>query len=174
MIILRKLALPSAQEIYRNGTIVADTISGTLDGYNKVFYTTYNYKRDRIDLHYNGQALHAPNDFEQTGPNEITLLYDAPLSDENLRATYEIDTAGYDPSYRGATPVLINSVSQAVVLPTPMPDLLYNVNVELTTSDGKPSIYSLVVGSKTVNGFTVFFSGEIDTGNYILEWEVFR
>jgi hypothetical protein len=174
MIILRKIALPSVQEIYRNGTIVADTISGTLNGSNKTFYTTYNYRRDRIDLHLNGQALHAPNDFEQTGDNEITLIYDAPMSDENLRATYEIDTSVYDPSYRGATPVLLNAVSQNVVFPSPLPDLLYNINMELVTSDGMPSVYSSVVGNKTVSGFTVFFSGEIDTGNYILEWEVFR
>jgi hypothetical protein len=174
MIILRKIALPSVQEIYRNGTIVADTISGTLNGSNKTFYTTYNYRRDRIDLHLNGQVLHAPNDFEQTGDNEITLIYDAPMSDENLRATYEIDTSVYDPSYRGATPVLLNAVSQNVVFPSPLPDLLYNINMELVTSDGMPSVYSSVVGNKTVSGFTVFFSGEIDTGNYILEWEVFR
>ena len=61
MIILRKIALQS-QEIYRNGTVVADTISGTLNGSNQVFYTTYSYKRDRIDLHFNGQALHTPYD----------------------------------------------------------------------------------------------------------------
>lgn len=174
MIILRKIALPTAQEIYRNGTIVADTVSGTLDGSNQVFYTTYNYRRDRIDLHYNGQALHAPYDFEQTGDNEITLIFAKPESDENLRATYEIDTSSYDPSYRGATPVLLNAVSQDVVFPSPMPDLTYNINIELVTSDGNPSIYSVVVGNKTVNGFTVFFSGEIDTNNYILEWEIFR
>ena len=174
MIILRKIAPPGVQEIYRNGTIVADTVSGTLDGVNKVFYTTYKFRPDRIDLHYNGQALHMPNDFIQTGDNEITLIYDAPLADEHLRATYEIDTSVYDPSYRGATPVLLGAVSQDVVFPSPMSDLLFNINTELVTSDGKPSIYSLVVGSKSVNGFTVFFSGEIDTGNYILEWEIFR
>jgi hypothetical protein len=175
MIILRKIALPTAQEIYRNGTIVADTISGTLDGSNKTFYTTYNYRRDRIDLHYNGQALHAPYDFLQTGDNEITLLLDeGPFLDDNLRATYEIDTSVYDPSYRGATPVLLNSVSQNIVFPSPLSDLSYNINIELVTSDGNPSVYSVVVGNKTTSGFTVFFSGEIDTGNYILEWEVFR
>jgi len=174
MIILRKIALPAAQEIYRNGTIVADTISGSLDGSNQTFYTTYKYKQDRIDLHFNGQALHAPYDFDQTGDNEITLIYIKPESDEHLRATYEIDTSGYDPSYRGATPVLFNAVSQDVVFPSPLADVSYNANIELVTSDGNPSVYSSVVGSKTVNGFTVFFSGEIDTGNYILEWEVFR
>ncbi len=82
MIILRKIALPVAQEIYRNGTIVADTVSGTLDGSNQVFYTSYKYKRDRIDLHFNGQALHAPYDFDQTGDNEVTLIYVTPESNE--------------------------------------------------------------------------------------------
>jgi len=174
MIILRKLAPPSTQEIYRSGVVVADTVSGTLNGSNQVFYTTYKYKRDRIDLHLNGQALHAPDDFKQTGDNEITLIYIKPESDENLRATYEIDTASYDPSYRGATPVLLNAVSQNVVFPSPLSDVNYNVNTELVTSDGNPSVYSVVVGNKTKNGFTVFFSGEIDSNNYVLEWEVFR
>ena len=174
MIILRKIALPALQEIYRNGTIVADTISGTLDGSNQTFYTTYKYKQGRIDLHFNGQALHEPYDFEQTGDNEITLLYIMPESDEHLRATYEIDTSSYDPSYRGATPVLLNAVSQNVVFPSPLTDLTYNINIELVTTDGDPSIYSVVVGNKTLSGFTVFFSGEIDSNNYILEWEIFR
>jgi len=174
MIILRKISPCPPQEIYRNGTIVADTVSGTLNGSNQVFYTTYNYKRDRIDLHFNGQALHAPYDFEQTGDNEVTLIYVKPESDEHLRATYEIDTSGYDPSYRGATPVLLNAVSQNVVFPSPLTDLTYNINTELVTSDGNPSVYSAVVGNKTLSGFTVFFSGEIDSSNYILEWEVFR
>jgi len=174
MIILRKIALPEMQEIYRSGVVVADTISGTLNGSNQTFYTTFNYKRDRIDLHLNGQALHAPNDFYQTGDNEITLIYDMPEADENLRATYEVDTTSYDPSYRGATPVLLNAVSQDIVFPAPLADVSYNINKELVTSDGDPSVYSSVVGSKTVAGFTVFFSGEIDTNNYILEWEIFR
>lgn len=84
MIILRKIALPPG-----NCTVVADTVSGTLDGSNKVFYTTYDYETDRIDLHLNGQALHSPNDFTQTGSNEITLIYDAPESDAVITATYE-------------------------------------------------------------------------------------
>ena len=174
MIILRKIALPTPQEINRKGTIVADTLSGTLDGSNQIFYTTYTYRRDRIDLHYNGQALHEPYDFVQSGDNEVTLIYIKPESDEHLRATYEIDTSTYDPSYRGATPVLFNAVSQDIVFPSPLPDLTYNVNIELVTSDGNPSVYSSVVGNKQLDRFTVFFSGEIDTGNYILEWEVFR
>ena len=83
MIVLRKIAQPVETEIIRNGTIVADTLSGTLDNSNQVYYTTYNYKRDRIDFHYNGQALHAPEDFSQ-GPaaNQIILAYIEPYPGE--------------------------------------------------------------------------------------------
>jgi len=172
MIILRKIAQPQAQEIYRNGTIVADTISGTLNGVNKIFYTTYKYRADRIDLHYNGQALHAPNDFEQTGDREITLIYDAPLPDENLRATYELDTATYDPSYRSRVGIVIGAVSKEVIFSSPQPDLSYNVSVDLVSEDSNPSVYGWIVAQKTVNGFTVFFSGEIDSNNYFLEYEI--
>jgi hypothetical protein len=174
MIILRKIAPPQTQEIYRNGTIVADTISGTRDGNNMVFYTTYKYRRDRIDLHLNGQALHAPDDFDQTGDNEITLLYIAPMADENLRATYEIDTSTYDPSYRSSVAIPLGATSKSVIFPTPLSDTNYNISIDLITSDAHPSVYSWVIAQKTVNGFTVFFSGEIDSNNYVLEWEVFR
>lgn len=81
MITLRKIDL---------GDVVSDTISGTINGSNKVFYTTYNYKPDHIILYYNGQALHPDDGFLQTGPNEITLNYFAPLAGEHLRATYEL------------------------------------------------------------------------------------
>lgn len=174
MIILRKIAPPSTQEIYRSGTVVADTLSGTLDGSNQTFYTTYSYRRDRITVHYNGQALHPDYDFRQTGDNEFQLIYIEPLPDENIRATYELDSSALDPSYRSKMPVPLGAISKSIIFPSPLPDTTYNVSVDLVTSDGNPSVYSWVVAQKTVNGFTVFFSGEIDSNNYVLEWEVFR
>lgn len=107
MIILRKIP-PVVQDTIIS-TIVADTISGTLDGSNKVFYTTYKFKPDRIDLHYNGQALHSPDDFTQTGDNEITLIYDAPEAGENLRATYELDGTDYGDTFtaKGFVPITV-------------------------------------------------------------------
>jgi hypothetical protein len=90
MIILRRIT----PVVATTGVIVADTISGTIDGSNKVFYTTYKFTTDRIDLHYNGQALHSPDDFTQTGDKEITLIYVAPEPGELLSATYELDGAG--------------------------------------------------------------------------------
>lgn len=171
MIILRKIA-PTPN----TGVIVADTITGAIDGSNRVFYTTYRFKSNRIDLHYNGQTLHSPDDFTQTGDNEITLIYVAPEPGELLRATYELYGTDYTDtiSSKGFVAIPLEAVSQVVTFITPQPDTSYNVNTELVTSDVNPSIYSSIVGSKTVSGFTVFFSGVIDTGNYTLEWEVFR
>ncbi len=171
MIILRKIAPAQAD----TGVIVADTISGTIDGSNKVFYTTYRFKPNRIDLHYNGQALHSPDDFTQTGDNEITLIYVAPEPGELLRATYELHGTDYADavSIKGFVAIPLGAVSQLVTFPTSQSDTSYNVNTELVTSDVNPSVYSSVVGNKTVNGFTLFFSGEIDTTNYVLEWEIF-
>ena len=68
----------------------------------------------------------------------------------------------------------LGATSKSIIFPSPLPDTDYNVNVELVTTDGSPSVYSYVVAQKTVDGFTVFFSGEIDSNNYVLEWEAFR
>ena len=85
MIILRKIS-PVVQQ-----TIVADTVSGTIDSSNQTFYTSYEYKIDHITVHYNGQALHPDYDFIQTGVNEITFIYVQPESGDNISATYELD-----------------------------------------------------------------------------------
>ena len=174
MIILRKIAPPSTQEIYRSGTVVADTLSGTLDGDNQTFYTTYPYRRDHITVYYNGQALHPDENIRQTGLNEFQFIYIKPESDEHIRATYELDASSLDPSYRSKVAVPIYATSKEVLFPSPLPDTTYNVSVDVVTSDANPSVFSWVVAQKTVNGFTVFFSGEIDSNNYVLEWEVFR
>jgi len=170
MIILRKPAKPQSQEVYRSGVIVADVLSGALDGANQVFSTTYKYKTDRISVFYNGQALHAPYDFEQTGGNEIRLLYVTPLPDENVRATYELEQTGYGSSQRGQFIIPFGVSSYTVVFSEAFPDIDYTISAELVTNDGNPSVYSLVIGNKTTLGFTAFFSGLIDSNNYTLEW----
>lgn len=44
--------------------------------------------------------------------------------------------------HRATTPVIINSVKQNIVFLAPLPDVSYNVNIELVTSDENPSVYS--------------------------------
>jgi len=85
MIVLRRIVPIDGANI-----AVARELSGTVNGANKVFTTPHNYKSGRISIQYNGQSLHSPDDFLETGSNQITLISVAPRIDDILRATYEI------------------------------------------------------------------------------------
>lgn len=47
------------------------------------------------------------------------------------------------------------------------------ISIENLT-DSPPSIYAMIVSAKTVNGFTVTFSGPMDSANYKLNWRIHR
>ena len=64
---------------------IAETLSGTLDGNNRTFYTTNDYEGGSISVFYNGQALHSPYDFIESGPNEITFTEISPYVDDKLK-----------------------------------------------------------------------------------------
>jgi hypothetical protein len=72
----------------------------------------------------------------------------------------------------GQQPVAINSISQQINFGISLSNNVYRVNIELTTTDGAPSTYSYVVANKAVNGFIVYFSGVIDSNNYVIDWAV--
>jgi hypothetical protein len=49
----------------------------------------------------------------------------------------------------------------------------YTISVNLAnTVDTPPSIYSSIITSTTVSGFSVIFSGDIDSDNYVLHYAV--
>jgi len=73
---------------------IAETLSGTLDGSNRTFYTSSDYEGGSITVFYNGQALHSPYDFIESGPSEITFTEIAPYVGDKLKALYEYDTCG--------------------------------------------------------------------------------
>lgn len=68
---------------------VAESLIGAMDESNQVFNTNFEYKQGNISVLYNGQALHSPNDFVESGPDEITLIYIKPGAEEVLKVTYE-------------------------------------------------------------------------------------
>jgi hypothetical protein len=70
---------------------------------------------------------------------------------------------------------MINGVrEQAVTFGTAWPDDDYTVVTSITNEvDGIPSIYSATVGVKAGTGFTVHFSGKIDSNDFVLEWHAF-
>lgn len=63
----------------------------------------------------------------------------------------------------------------AITFLVAQPDANYGVAWSLVnTTDFPPSIYAGTIYEKTINGFSVIFSGTIDTDNYVLSWIVTR
>ena len=87
MIILRKISTETVADT--NTVHVAGDLIGDKDGLNRTFLTEYTYEPDRITVYYNGQALHSPTDFYQTGYNEITFIYLSPDTTDTIKTTYQ-------------------------------------------------------------------------------------
>jgi len=61
----------------------------------------------------------------------------------------------------------------AIVFSSALPNTNYTINCTLENiSDSPPSLYVLIVSVKQTTGFTVVFSGDMDSANYILDWQV--
>lgn len=170
MIILRK---PSQQGGGGYAAAVAQTLAGNLNGSNRVFQTPHDYEPSRISVMYNGQSLHSPEDFVETDTNEITFTYIAPFADDILRATYEYlgGAAGVDGQKFGQEDIPIGAEDMWVTIDPAFADANYSISVSIeNTSDSPSSIYSYNITAKTVNGFEVTFTGDIDSSNYVLSW----
>jgi hypothetical protein len=249
MITLRRVG---KQETCR--VILSDPLIGVLDGVNQTFSVSYEYTPGRIEILYNGQVLTSPQDFTETGPEEITLVYLYPEEQTILRANYEIgdctgieggggadnfveledtpssyasqagklvsvnntetglsfidfeagltnfisltDTpttySGFEDHYVKVTPSgdglefvlpegdiqegISSSISSGVYSTTVNFDRAFaNDQYVLTvglenTVDPEPSIYPILIRDKSTTGFTVDFSGDIDSDNYYLNW----
>ena len=85
MIVLRRIRTSA-----NSGVKIGVPLSGVMDGSNKVFTVPDEYVSGRITVQYEGQVLHSSDDFNETGPKQITLKYIAPHADSVLRANYEI------------------------------------------------------------------------------------
>ena len=91
MIVLKKRRTIEDSIITTRGKCVgiAETLSGTLDNSNQVYYTTNDYESGSITVMWNGQSLHSPYDFIESGSNEITFTEISPYAGDKLRANYE-------------------------------------------------------------------------------------
>lgn len=69
---------------------------------------------------------------------------------------------------------IANGVSTATVtFDTSAADTFYAVSISLSNEiDANPSMYGMTVTEKTTEGFTVNFSGVMDSANYVLDWAV--
>jgi len=175
MIILRRIApqTVSSNKCYE----IAGTLSGTTSSTNQVFYTEYDYVSGSISILYNGQALHSPEDFTETGPNEITFNYITPYmygpDEVILRANYERKEceSSSSGSKKGRQSISNGAEQVSVTFSEAFSSTNYVVATNLVNIlDSDPCVFPYITGNKTPSGFTIYFQGEIDSNNYVLEW----
>lgn len=71
----------------------------------------------------------------------------------------------------GRVPIVSGINNTSIVFGGPFPDNSYSLILGLENSiDSPASEYAYTVVSKTVSGFTVKYSGDIDSSNYYLNW----
>jgi len=172
MIILRRTSSQQISECIGLG----EDLIGTVDGSNQVFNTQYEYISGTVVVFFNGQALYAPGDFTETGPTEITFNYIKPGEtgfDDVLKVAYKYaDCSGAASITAKGKTAITNGVDfQVIPLNITFPNTNYVLTTNLTnTVDASPSVFPYIVGPKTTSTFTVYFQGDIDSGNYVLEW----
>jgi len=94
-----------------------------------------------------------------------------PVADSDLATKWYVDQATDIHKETGRTALALNDSSKAVAFGTAFGDTSYSISVIMNnTTDANPSIYPMIVSNKTSSGFTVLFSGDIDSNNYFLEW----
>lgn len=96
-----------------------------------------------------------------------------PTQDYHLTTKSYVDSVSVDRIQSGRVTLAYHEESKAVTLGTAFADTNYSISVLMTnTTDVNPGIYPVVTSAKSNTGFTVEFSGKIDSSNYTLEWIV--
>ena len=73
----------------------------------------------------------------------------------------------------GRTPLALNDNTKDVVFGTSFSGTDYSLSVIMRNSvDSSPSIYPMIVTGTTTSGFSVLFSGDIDSNNYYLDYKI--
>lgn len=115
---------------------------------------------------------YVPTDASRGFTNTVSGI--DPTADYHLATKYYVDQQFTTLSGNrkwGRITVISGAYSQAVTFDNAFPDDDYTLVATLTNEvDSPPCIYSTIQGVKTSSGFTTHFSGEIENGNFILEW----
>jgi len=94
-----------------------------------------------------------------------------PIQDNDLATKWYVDQITGAHKESGREALSLNDSSKAITFSTAFGDANYSVSAMLNnTTDANPSIYPMIITNRTSTGFTVLFSGDIDSGNYFVEW----
>ena len=70
----------------------------------------------------------------------------------------------------GKVALSVGDDTKYINFPNTLPNTNYKLNVDIVSDGSNPSVYSFVITDKSTTGFRVYFSGEIDSSDYFLEW----
>jgi len=109
--------------------------------------------------------------------NGFTAEWPAPLDSGDYFLDYIAyvpdlgETTGDVARKMGFNALTPSDVGKNVIFPTPFPDALYSVACRFSNElDPGPQYQSLVVTSKSMNGFVVEWPAPVDSNNYRLEF----
>ncbi len=111
--------------------------------------------------------------FQSPSPSASPIAVDSDVLVDNLNAEY---LSGYRASdfisnVSGRESIPVNVTSMNINLPSVQSSVDYKIFTEIeNTNEMNPSIYSTVISQKNISGFTVSFSGIIDSVHYRLNW----
>ena len=75
----------------------------------------------------------------------------------------------------GSVSLLTGDTTAFIIFDSPESGITYRIGTELVNNIDDPvSVYAWTITDKTINGFMVNFSGDMDSDNYDLEWFIIQ
>ncbi|RLI52468.1 MAG: hypothetical protein DRO87_13160 [Candidatus Thorarchaeota archaeon] len=139
------------------------TLSGVLDG--KIITDHGQLTGLGDDDH----TQYVPTDGSRGFTNTVSGV--SPVQDYDLATKQYVDTQVGGGIKTGREALSLNDSSKSVTFTSAYADTNYTISVMMNnTVDANPAIYPTIISAKATTGFTVLFSGDIDSANYELEW----
>jgi hypothetical protein len=149
--------------------LYVDTISGTLQGaIDDVAGDLSSLQHDALGgLGDDDHTQYIRTDGLRGFTNTVSGI--APVADYDLATKGYVDTIT---KLKGRT-AIADGASTVTVNFTDLGHTNYTVNATMeNTSDSPPSIYAFIISAKTASSFNVTFMGDMDSANYMLNWNI--
>lgn len=139
------------------------------DGFSWVTVDTTMSHSNLLDIDADDHTQYVPTDASRGFTATVSGVY--PTQDYHLSTKSYVDNVAGGGTKTGRETLLLNDSSKAVTFSSVYADTSYTVSAMMNnTIDAIPSIYPTIVSAKATTGFTIMFSGDIDSANYELEW----
>ncbi len=162
--------LSGSTVVYEGGSTV--TFSGTTNFDSTTVFNAPTSGICHSDLDCLGSddhEIYVPIDGSRGFTNTVSGIN--PTQDNDLATKWYVDQATDMHKETGREALSLNDSSKAIVFGTAFGDTNYSISCMLNnTVDSNPAQYPMIITNRTSTGFTVLFSGDIDSSNYYVEW----